>query len=86
MNVVLFLGTIFVGLSIVALWAIILRNIVKALSRLERTVDRIEAAADVVAQELAMSQRRADKIDTGIPGEAADAGAQSGTNQGGTGE
>lgn len=62
------------------------------LERLERVVDRIESAtfvvaadlasarktADMVASDLANSQHRADGIVNGQPGEAADAGAQSG--------
>lgn len=65
----------------------------ESLSQLERVLDRMELATFVVAADLTTaksavatvatnleeSQRRADDVIEGQPGEAADAGAQSGT-------
>lgn len=65
---------LFIGIG---LWTQALNRIYKALDRLDRSSIRIEAAAAVVASDLSSSQARADQIQEGQPGEAADAGAQS---------
>lgn len=50
----------------------------KAIKRLEATVDRMEAATKVVADNLAASINRADHADDAIPGASADAALRTG--------
>lgn len=47
------------------------------MERQGRILDRMEVATFVVAADLSDSQKRADSIKNGVPGEAADAGAKS---------
>lgn len=91
MSTVLVVAVVLFLCGIVPLFGYTLTTLGKSSSRLERAVDRMEAATAVVAKDLkvaqtavdwvavdlAESRQRADGIADGQPGEAADAGAQS---------